>query len=68
MSKWISVKDGMPNEGQEVLIYPEVQMCGDINTAYIHNGKFLVIWEDSYQSGEDEVRPTHWMDYPPPPK
>ena len=71
---WISVTDRLPDNYQEVLIYPEAQFCGDRSTAFYEcteqtlSGKFIVNWEDSYQTYNDEVKPTHWMPYPDPPR
>ena len=68
LTEWISVKDALPADGQEVLIYPEVDFCGDINCACFSGGAFAVEWEDSHQCGTSVVSPTHWMAYPQPPK
>jgi hypothetical protein len=61
MSEWISVKDRMPEEGVEVLVY------GDI---YLNRKGADVDFVD--KSGNffyyDEGEVTHWMPLPMPPK
>ena len=59
MSEWISVKDRMPEEGVDVLVYGEI--CHNkkgIEVDFVKNGDFVACDEDV----------THWMPLPEPPK
>jgi len=66
MSKWISVKDRLPEIGDDSpLVYPRkyhttatYNHCGDLN------GKWTV---DDANGYEYEVDVTHWMPLPEPP-
>lgn len=65
MDKWISVKDGLPEYGDEVIIASESGVTCD-NT-YCNGkdaiGKDIVQW-----SLTTEELVTHWMPFPKPPK
>ncbi len=64
MAEWISVKDRLPNEGQEVLCYGG----GNLMNVYIYLDDDC--WEDEYgywETAESEGI-THWMPLPEPPK
>jgi hypothetical protein len=61
MSEWISVKDGLPEDGQSVLVtkrhsYPEIVVFDEVYNC----------WDDS--EGDDYYRAldyfTHWMPLP----
>ena len=56
MSEWISVKDGLPEEGVKVLACTHK---GNILTAHYNRGR----WHVAYS-----VTITHWMPTPEPPK
>lgn len=59
--KWISVKDGLPEEGQEVICF----CAGGLTNVYTWTGEE---WEDSYGYYEDDDIISHWMPSPEPPK
>ena len=58
--EWISVEDGLPEDGVPVLVYKYKysEVYGNMETAYINNGH----WRGSI--GEAI---THWMPLPTPP-
>lgn len=70
--RWRDVKEELPEDDDEVLIYPEQKYAG--NTAYfnpyddngdgIKKGQFYHIVENSYGDDYCETRPTHWMPFP----
>lgn len=64
--KWISVKEGLPNEAQKVLFYHD----GDY---YV--GVVQIIYSDGYVVFKElsgafmyNIPATHWMPLPEPPK
>lgn len=59
-SRWISVKDGMPDEFATVLCYYRWKpiMPDEIKTNVYHGGRWL----------DDTDRITHWMPLPEPPE
>ena len=57
VGKWISVKDGLPNEGEEVLVWNDEGFC---YVDEIKNGKWKIPGD---YSGN-----THWMPILEPPK
>lgn len=63
MSEWISVKDRLPEENINVLIYRRNMM--NVYTYFGHGE-----WEDDYgywtRTEDDGI--THWMPLPEPPK
>lgn len=62
-AKWISVKDRLPEDGQEVLVFEE----GTISTnCYSYNRVLSFRW-DLYPNGFN-CNPSHWMPLPAPPK
>lgn len=72
MSDWINVNDGLPNDGDEVLIYTpdndksmdyENLLCGNISIGYIKNGIFF----DLIDFTMSPAYVTHWMKKPPNP-
>ena len=60
MSKWISVGDKMPRNGQTVLFLSH----GDIHVGYVFGPG---IWMDAFAE-ESIVVVTHWMPLPAPPE
>lgn len=68
--KWISVDDELPMTYVDVLVYPPHDMAytNKITAELQHDGKWLVDYEDSHQSYQQEVTGvTHWMPLPEPP-
>ncbi|MBR1749926.1 MAG: DUF551 domain-containing protein [Ruminococcus sp.] len=64
MSEWISVKDRLPEDGEEVLIYSttnEISMCYYDEDTH----RFNVVDSDLYWN---EISVTHWAPLPEPPK
>lgn len=65
MSEWISVKDRLPDENQEILAFPSVTFS---NTSYVghgaHQGKaFIYDWLD-----DSTWKFSYWMPFPKPPE
>jgi hypothetical protein len=58
MAEWISVKDRLPEDDRNVLVYSEI--CGIVIADYDTNG-----WCDQQYNF---IRPSHWMPLPEPPK
>jgi hypothetical protein len=59
-SKWVSVDDELPNDGEEVLMYMnDGAVMSDIKC---HSGRY------SNKYGFERSRVTHWMPLPEPPK
>lgn len=65
IGEWISVKDRLPEDGQEILIYVTVPGNMPIQVATCIDGDGE-LWLDSGYSFGDDV--THWMELPEPPK
>lgn len=61
LDKWINVKDGLPKEGELVLIH---RQYGDYVLAYI-SGK---LWTNAVLRCRMFTEPTHWQPLPQPPK
>lgn len=65
--KWIRVKDNMPDEGEEVLIYcPE--FLEEIRKAFYTEGNFYAEKEDLIVKPAPNGYCTHWQPLPKPPK
>ena len=66
MSEWISVKERLPGEGKDVLVYATSKFIGGskITTDRLEEGEKHPIW--IYTHGWFEV--THWMPLPEPPE
>lgn len=61
--KWISVKDSLPIDDEDVLVYN----CEDgISTGYFNKQEFRG-WSTHYE-WVPYMSPTHWMPLPEPPK
>ena len=58
MSEWISVKDRLPEDGLEVLVFCDGRIC--VMDMYGTDW-----WCEGYHWDGD--RPTHWMPLPEPP-
>lgn len=67
MTEWISVKDRLPNKGQDVLIYRSGFRV-DLMNVHMYLGEDR--WEDEYGYWETTETEgiTHWMPLPEPPK
>lgn len=64
---WISVKDRLPDEGEDVLIYcPE--FLEDIRKAFYTEGDFYIEKEDLIVEPAPNGYCTHWQPLPNPPK
>lgn len=65
--KWVKVQDGMPDEGEEVLIYcPE--FLEEIRKAFYTEGNFYADKEDLIVKPAPNGYCTHWQPLPKPPK
>lgn len=56
---WISVKDGLPKELEEVLTFGEAGVCTAAIYWFDDDGKPYFMCK-----GEFRVEPTHWMPFP----
>ncbi len=63
MSKWISVKDELPNDDGSVMVYPyNYEDSEDFSvTGFYYDG----VWTCEHSN---EINPTHWMPLLSPPK
>lgn len=72
MNQWISVKDKLPEEAVKVLIYTEYNATayGFFTGAYYNNRPLFAITmnRNSKHSWYEEIRVSHWMPLPEPPK
>lgn len=59
--KWISVKDRLPKEGEEVIAFYTSWKHKYQQVAMFESGEFIDL-------GGCALSPTHWMELPPPPK
>lgn len=70
MSEWISVKDGLPDRGQYVLVCCTMKVTSKID--YVNAVTMAFVCEEGFVDVElDEVITegvTHWMLLPDPPK
>lgn len=66
-SEWISVKDRLPDKGQDVLAY-RGDFNGDMMNTYTYLGSEN--WEDDYgyRGSTEHEGITHWMPLPEPPE
>lgn len=65
MSEWISVKDRLPQNADEVLVAVE----GCVYYCYYRNGKFVFEAYSSCGDCDDEYyNATHWQPLPQPPQ
>ena len=73
MSKWISVKDRLPEEGQDVLVWYH----GSYDVAYLQKVKPVKLQPPQFNNVEmfewcfddfEDVDVTHWMPLPAPPE
>lgn len=65
MSKWISVKDKLPEPFESVLVHiPKEKPLPTVYEGFITNyGRWYTAY---YARSDDEI--THWMPFPEPPK
>ncbi len=61
MNKWISVKDGLPVNYQDVIMVN--YRDGDVVAGYCHDGD----WYSELYGGTEIDGITHWMPLPEPP-
>ena len=77
MTKWISVKDGMPDYQEEIIIFTTDKVvtsslfvkrypCYDKDELYFEKNGFVISEEEGTYFKFNEV--THWMPLPEPPK
>lgn len=70
---WISIFDGMPNDGQQVLVWEDLTLYGQPKADF--KGFVLYYWRDGIgwvaNAGDDDAYPmiciTHWKPLPAPP-
>lgn len=68
MSKWISVKDKLPDNEEVFLVYRGESKYPEIELAYwnLNRKRFEYYDNEYYGYGIDDI--THWMPLPEPPK
>ena len=65
---WISVKDRLPAQWNEVLIYPRPEFNDvDVYTGIYAMDKWICYVSDNYGVNEFEINVTHFCEIPPPP-
>ncbi len=62
--EWISVEDGLPSDGQDIIAFDAIKHC------VFKDGEFLQGYfePDTGHEYEEPVEVTHWMPIPQPPK
>ena len=62
--EWISVEDGLPSDGQNIIAFDAIKHC------VFKDGEFLQGYfePDTGHEYEEPVEVTHWMPIPQPPK
>lgn len=73
MSEWISVRDRLPEEGEEVLAWFEYYRYGEYNCLYQRYGigayfENFKSWLINGETGWRDLRVIAWMPLPTPPK
>lgn len=72
VNEWVSVKNNLPEENVKVLIYTEYNAIayGFFTGAYYNNRPLfaMTINRNSERSWYEEIRVSHWMPLPEPPK
>lgn len=72
VDRWINVKNNLPEEAAKVLIYTEYNVIayGFFTGAYYNNRPLfaMTINRNSKRSWYEEIRVSHWMSLPKPPK
>ena len=58
VSKWVAIKDKMPEVGEWVL-------CGHCEHKWVDRGTMDA--EGNFESGDGKIHPTHWTKLPEPP-
>ena len=68
--EWISVEDRLPENDNEVYIYPEVELQNYHNSGYYCPNKkeWTIIEYNQYGCDSYNPSPTHWMPLPSPPQ
>lgn len=67
MSEWISVKDRLPENGQQVIIFGQGSKGDYFSDALFESDSFLLFHPDNDEYCVD-TSPTHWMPLPDAPK
>ena len=67
---WISVKDRLPDEWEDTIVYRKSEMCGDfVSCGYWFKDKNdEMVWSVGDVKGPSVIAPTHWRPLPAPPK
>ena len=71
MSKWMSVKDKLPQLFRDVMVFPvhDHRYSDKLTSELRNDGRWFVTCEDSHHVWDQEVfNVTHWMSLPEPPK
>lgn len=64
--EWISVKDRLPEEGQEVLVWSD--RYGRTIATYMNSNRYGTIWKYSSDPLVTFNAPSKWQPLPPAPK
>ena len=62
MQEWVSVKDGLPENGKESVLI--ALRWGEVDIGWCEDGRWRSEFVNEYEDGEV----THWMPLPQPPK